>query len=70
MRTSWIPACTILSTSGSPSNVPRGTMIAVPPGSRRSSAVVRPRMRLASDATTCPASMIARTLMPASVRQS
>ena len=39
-------------------------------GSRTSSAVVRPRMRLASDATTVPASMMARTLMPRVVPQS
>ena len=70
MRTSWMPAWTIFSTSGSPSSVPRGTMTVVPPGSRKSSAVVRPRMRIASEATTCPASMIARTLMPDVVPQS
>ena len=70
MRTSWTPACTTFSTSASPSSVLRGTMMAVPAGSRTSSAVVRPRMRVASDATTEPASMIARTLMPDIVPQS
>ena len=39
-------------------------------GSLTSSAVVRPRMRLASEATTVPASMMARTLMPRLVPQS
>ena len=70
MRTSWTPAVTIFSTSASPSSVPRGTITSVPAGSRMSSAVVRPRMRTASEATTWPASMIARTLMPETVPQS
>ena len=56
---------TIASTSGSSSSVPFLTMTLCDDGSRTSSAVVRPRMRVASEATTVPASMIARTLMPA-----
>ena len=39
-------------------------------GSLTSSAVVRPRIRLASEATTVPESMMARTAMPPLVPQS
>ena len=70
MRSSCTPAVTMASTCGSSSSVPLLTMTLCEEGSRTSSAVVRPRMRLASEATTVPASMMARTLMPAVVPQS
>ena len=70
MRNSCTPAAMIASTSGSSSSVPFLTITLCDDGSRTSSAVVRPRMRLASEATTVPASMMARTLMPADVPQS
>ena len=60
----------MISTSGSSSSVPFLMMTLCDDGSRTSSAVVRPRIRLASEATTVPASMIARTVMPPSVPQS
>ena len=61
----------IASTCGSSSSVPRLTMTVCRSTDRvTSSAVVRPRMRLPSEATTVPASMMARTLMPALVPQS
>ena len=70
MRISCTPALVIASTSGSVSSVPRLTTTLLVAGSLTSSAVVRPRMRIASDATTVPASMMARTLMPSLVPQS
>ena len=52
------------------SSVPRLMTVLLLEGSFTSSAVVRPRIRLASEATTVPASMMARTLMPLFVPQS
>jgi hypothetical protein len=63
-------ALVIASTSGSVSRVLRLTTTLPLAGSLTSSAVVRPRMRMASDATTVPASIMARTLMPPLVPQS
>ncbi len=68
--TSCTFACVISSTSASSSNVPFGTTTLPIAGSSMSSAVVRPRMRMPSEATTVPASMMARTLMPDLVPQS
>ena len=67
---SCTPALVIASTSGSVSRVLRLTTTLPVAGSLTSSAVVRPRMRIASGATTVPASMMARTLMPSLVPQS
>ncbi len=64
-----MPAAVIASICCSSIIVPAGT-ITVPLASTRSSAVERPRMREASEATTWPASMMARILMPRSVPQS
>ena len=50
MRTSWTPAWLIASTSGSSSSVFFLTTILLVAGSRTSSATVRPRMRLPSEA--------------------
>src|SRR5258708_166169 len=68
--TSWMPACWMASTWVSSISVPRLTTTLLVAGSRRSSPAVRPRMRDASDATTVPASMMARILMPSLVPQS
>ena len=68
--TSCTPALLITSTCGSSISVPRLTTIVPVAGSLMSSAAVRPRMRMPSEATTCPESMIARALMPPLVLQS
>ena len=65
-----MPACVIASRWLSSSSVPFLTTTLPDVASFRSSAVVRPRMREASEATTVPASMIARILMPFLVPQS
>src|SRR3712207_8261963 len=54
--TSWMPAAVMASMWLSSIMVPWGTMIE-PSAATRSSAVERPRMRVASDATTWPASI-------------
>ena len=67
--TSWMPAAVIASMCVSSIIVPRGTMTE-PSMAIRSSAVERPRMREASEATTWPASTMARMRMPRSEPQS
>jgi len=67
--TSWMPAALIAGMFSSTIICPASTMT-FPSRSRSVSAEVRPRIRVPSDATTVPASRIARMLMPRSEPQS
>jgi DNA-directed RNA polymerase subunit beta' len=70
MRTSWVCAFSLASTSFSSIRWPDFKITFFVAGSLMSSAAVRPRMRCASETMIWPASTTACTLMPPSVPQS